>query len=359
MCATSALVAMVARTALRRLAQERFADRVRLVAVGGRGGLGAVAFESRFGSPNKRRPAGGSGGRGGDVVVVARSAVDALDPRRTRVAGGRGGDGGPSLRRGRDAAATEVSVPRGTVATVGGESVDLFVDGASLLAARGGRGGWGNGVGGRRRAAGGAEFGHAAADDGEEALVDLELKILADVALVGLPNAGKSSLLRALSNADIKVAAYAFTTLAPQLGVVNFAAAATGDADAVRVLDVPGLVEDAHAGRGMGGEFLRHVERSAALLHVVDGAAADPAGDFLAIRAELAAYSPAVAAKSYAVVLNKVDVAEDAAAKLDALRAAAGGAGVVSASAVTGAGLPALALDLRALARDSLRALAR
>lgn len=340
---------LLLRRALSSRVDHRFVDTLTLRVRGGRGGLGAVAFAR---SRSRKKPAGGSGGNGGSVSIVASSAVDALDPKVRHVAGARGGDGGPEMRKGVNGAEREVLVPLGTVVTdEAGARTDLLEDGARVLVATGGRGGRGNGVGGSSAA---ALRGHAPAAEGDDRAVDLELKLVADVALVGFPNAGKSSLLRALSNAAPEVAAYAFTTIRPQIGIVAFARGGTGAASRVRLLDVPGLVEGASEGRGMGAEFLRHAERTGALLHVVDGSAADPVAALDAIRAEVAAYSPALAAKPYRVVLNKVDLlgGDAAAASLEALAAACGRGRVSAASAASGAGLPALAAGLRGLLPD-------
>ena len=280
-----------------------FHDRARIHVAAGRGGDGVVSFRREKYVP-KGGPDGGDGGRGGDVVLVADPDLRDLSAftakRRFRAA--RGGHGEGSNRHGADGGSILLRVPVGTqVFDAEGRLVaDLAHAGAELVAAHGGLGGAGNRrfAGPTRQAPRIAEVGQA----GEEADLELRLKLLADAALVGFPNAGKSSLLRRISNAKPKVADYPFTTLAPVLGTVQAA-----DGRQLTVADVPGLLEGASRGVGLGHEFLAHLERARLLLHVVDSTE-DADERFWAIDGELAAYGAGLAERSQIVVLNKIDL---------------------------------------------------
>jgi GTP-binding protein len=284
-----------------------FVDRVVLHVSAGAGGNGCASVHREKFKP-LGGPDGGNGGRGGDVVLVVDPQVTTLldyhrAPHR-RAAAGAPGSGGH--RHGADGEDVVLPVPDGTVARLpDGSSVDLVGAGTRVLIAAGGRGGLGNAAlaSARRKAPGFALLG----EPGEAADVVLELKTVADVGLVGYPSAGKSSLVAALSAARPKIADYPFTTLVPNLGVVD-----AGDLR-YTVADVPGLVEGASEGRGLGHDFLRHVERCAVLVHVVDCATLDPgrdpSSDIEVIEAELAAYG-GLADRRRLVVLHKVDVPE-------------------------------------------------
>ncbi|HEV3407791.1 MAG TPA: GTPase ObgE [Gaiellaceae bacterium] len=311
-----------------------FHDRARIEAKGGRGGDGTVSFRREKYVP-KGGPDGGDGGKGGDVVLLADPGLRDLSIFRAKqhFRAGRGRHGEGSNRRGADGEAIEVAVPVGTQVFDGSGRllVDLAHAGARAVVARGGRGGAGN----RRFASPThqapriAEVGEA----GEEVTLELRLKLLADAALLGFPNAGKSSLLRRLSNAKPKVADYPFTTVAPVLGTVE-----APDGRQLTVVDVPGLLEGASEGVGLGDEFLAHLERARMFLHVIE-ATADPAARFEAIDAELRAYGGGLAERPQIVVLNKVDlVAEPPRFERDDARVAA----VVCTSAVTGEGVEEL-----------------
>ena len=257
-------------------------------------------------------PSGGDGGRGGDVWLVADSSLNTLlhlryNPEHTAERG-RHGEG--SNRSGREGGEAIVRVPVGTQVYDGetGELYcDLSEDGQRWLAARGGRGGFGN-----------AHFAsstnrapryHQEGSPGEERELQLELKLLADVGLVGFPNAGKSTLISTISAAKPKIADYPFTTLEPHLGVVDL-----GDFRTFVVADIPGLIEGAHEGAGLGDRFLRHVERTKLLLHLVDVSSTsgrDPVGDYEVINRELAAYDPQLAERPQFVVATKIDALDD------------------------------------------------
>jgi GTPase len=251
-------------------------------------------------------PDGGDGGRGGDVVVVADSPDTTLSAYRERrkfvAANGRPGEGG--RRTGRDGEPTVLHVPAGTMVHEG-ETVlgDLDRAGATVVVARGGRGGRGNArfATSARQAPRLGELG----ERGERRRIHLELKLIADIGLVGLPNAGKSTLLAALTGAHPKVAAYPFTTLHPNLGVAEL-----GSGRTVVLADVPGLIEGAHRGAGLGIDFLRHLERTRAMIHVVDvSAGAAAARDALrTVESELTAFSATLARRPRVVALNKIDV---------------------------------------------------
>jgi GTP-binding protein len=281
-----------------------FHDRARVVARAGRGGDGALSFRREKHVP-KGGPDGGDGGPGGDVVLVADPDLRDLSALGSKgvYTAGRGGHGRGAGKHGAAGHDVELRVPVGTqVHDEHGELVaDLAHAGARATVARGGRGGRGNRrfATPRRRAPRFAEVGGA----GEEVVLELRLKLLADAALVGLPNAGKSSLLRRISNARPKVADYPFTTLEPMLGTVD-----APDGRQLVVADVPGLIEGAAQGAGLGHEFLAHLERARMLVHVIDAAAGDPAAQFGAIDAELAAYGAGLDALPQLVVLNKVDL---------------------------------------------------
>ena len=225
-----------------------FCDRLRLRARGGRGGRGAVAWDVTNRSRG-RKAAGGSGGTGGDVVVRVAAHKDALDATRRFARADDGTNGGPAMRRGRDGPPCYVDVPPHTAVN----GTVLHRPGEELVVARGTRGSPGNGV-----YRGHGAFGLTASAAPSDVVVDLEMTLAADVALVGAPNAGKSSLLKALSRAEPKVAPYPFTTTHPVIGVVEFSSN-EGELDVVRVLDVPGLLEGAASGKGLGDDFLRHV----------------------------------------------------------------------------------------------------
>ncbi len=289
------------------MAVPTFVDRVVLHVAAGAGGNGCASVHREKFKP-LGGPDGGSGGRGGDVVVVVDAQVTTLldyhrAPHRRASSGGAGmGD----LRNGADGVDVVLPVPDGTVVTLpGGSKLDLVGAGSRVVLARGGRGGLGNAAlaSARRKAPGFALLG----EPGEAFDVVLELKTVADVGLVGFPSAGKSSLVAAISAARPKIADYPFTTLVPNLGVVE-----AGD-DRFTVADVPGLIEGASEGRGLGHAFLRHVERCAAIVHVVDCATLeprrDPASDIDVVEAELAAYG-GLADRPRVVALNKVDVPE-------------------------------------------------
>ena len=288
-----------------------FIDRAKIRVQGGNGGNGVTAFRREKFVP-RGGPSGGDGGRGGDVWIVADSSLNTLLHLRYNPEhiAGRGMHGEGSNRSGRQGDDEIVRVPVGTQVfdTITGEMMrDLAEDGARWLAASGGRGGFGN-----------AHFAsstnrapryHQEGSEGEELELQLELKLLADVGLVGFPNAGKSTLISTISAAKPKIADYPFTTLEPHLGVVD-----AGDFRTFVVADIPGLIEGAHQGSGLGDRFLRHIERTKLLLHLVDVSSSsgrDAVQDYETINHELEAYNADLALRAQIVVATKIDALED------------------------------------------------
>jgi GTP-binding protein len=311
-----------------------FHVRAKLTAVAGRGGDGSIHFRREKYVP-RGGPDGGDGGDGGDVVLFAdlrRRDLSGFRPNQ-KLRGGRGGVGGGRLSNGARGEDAELAVPVGTQVFEGDELVaDLARVGARVVVAKGGSGGRGNKhfAGPSRQTPRFAEVGMP----GEEREIELRLKLLADAALVGLPNAGKSSLLTRLSNARPKVAEYPFTTLSPVLGTVE-----SSDGRQLVLADVPGLIEGASEGVGLGHEFLAHLERARVLVHVIDSSEGDAEERWRTIDAELAAYGAGLDERPQLVVLNKTDLStEPPAFAIEDERIVR----VLRVSAATGAGLDEL-----------------
>ena len=287
-----------------------FVDEVGISAKAGDGGNGVVAFRREKHVP-RGGPAGGDGGRGGDVVVLAdgrlTTLIDYRYKRSCQAAGG--GDGGRNCMKGADGDDLELRVPVGTQVYDGDSDellADLAAEGEKVVVAKGGMGGRGNArfATSARRVPRLAENG----EPGEERRLRLELKLLADVGLIGFPNAGKSALIAQVSAARPKIADYPFTTLVPNLGVVR-----VDEERSFVMADVPGLIEGAHMGAGLGDRFLRHVERTRLLVHVIDISdltGRSPIDDFDVINRELRLYNPELADLPRVVALNKIDIPE-------------------------------------------------
>lgn len=283
-----------------------FFDEAKIQVKSGDGGGGMMHFH-REKYVNRGGPDGGDGGKGGDVILVATPHINTLFTfsRQRYFAAESGKLGGPNNRTGASGNDTLIEVPLGTVvyhAETNETLADLLEPGQQVIVAKGGRGGRGN-----ARFATSTNQAPRLAEKGEPGIardLKLELRLIADVGIVGVPNAGKSTLLSVISNAKPKIAAYPFTTLEPNLGVVI-----VGDRDMV-VADIPGLVEGAHLGIGLGHSFLRHVQRTRVLIHLLDGAADNPLADFNQINAELALFDAQLAQKPQIVVLNKMDLPE-------------------------------------------------
>jgi len=282
-----------------------FYDEVKVYVKGGDGGDGAVAFRREKYVPHGG-PAGGDGGDGGDVVLYVDTHRSTLYhfSKRSHFKAGRGAHGRGSKQRGASGEDVRTAVPPGTMvfdAETGERIGDLTEPGEELVVARGGRGGRGNAsfATATDQAPRVAEHG----EPGEERWLRLELKVLADVGLVGMPNAGKSTLLGATTGANPKIAAYPFTTLQPNLGVVAL------DPETEFVMaDIPGLIEGASEGKGLGHEFLRHIERTRLLVHLLDGLSETPLKDFEAINEELGSFSEDLTEKPQLVAFNKIDM---------------------------------------------------
>ena len=346
------------------MSTDSFIDEATILVASGDGGDGFVSFRREKFAP-RGGPDGGDGGRGGDVVVLGDRNLATLRDQRYRreLRAERGADGGKNNRTGADGADAVMRVPVGTVvrdldAPEHAEPLaDIVGDGQRVVVARGGNGGFGNArfATPTRQTPDFANPGRA----GESRRLQLSLKLLADVGLLGLPNAGKSTLLSRISAARPRVAAYPFTTLVPSLGVVEH------DDRRFVVADVPGLVEGASEGVGLGDRFLRHVERTRVLVHLIDAGSAlleerDARAEYDAIRAEIGAYDPALLERVPLVVLNKIDLVADRAA-LDPLEKELAGEGhqVLRLSGATGEGVPDLvAAILQALDAAEARELA-
>ncbi len=290
---------------------ERFVDRVKIYVRAGKGGDGAVAFLREKYRP-KGGPAGGDGGKGGDVVLVATSSKHTLldFKYKKHFVAENGQPGKGKNMHGKDGEDLIIYVPVGTVvkdAQTGEVICDLVKEGQRCVVAKGGRGGRGNArfATSTNQAPTYAEKG----EPGQERWIILELKLIADVGLIGFPNAGKSTLLSRLTRARPKIADYPFTTLSPNLGVMEL------DWNRRLVIaDIPGLIEDAHKGAGLGHEFLRHIERTKFLAHVIDVSdfrERDPIEAFHAINRELSLYSEELSRKPQVVVANKIDLLSD------------------------------------------------
>ncbi len=284
-----------------------FIDEATIYVRAGKGGDGIVHFRREKYVP-KGGPDGGDGGRGGDVVLVVNPHLNTLATFRhqRRFLAENGGRGGPNNRTGKSGEDLLVEVPPGTVvydADTGELLGDLTEPGQRLVVARGGRGGRGNArfATSRNRAPRMAERG----EPGEERNLRLELRLIADVGLVGVPNAGKSTFLAAVTNARPKIAPYPFTTLVPNLGVAELDETTT-----LVLADIPGLIEGAHQGVGLGHDFLRHIQRTRVLIHLLDGLSDDPVADFAQINTELALFDAQLAEKPQVVAFNKMDLPE-------------------------------------------------
>jgi GTP-binding protein len=286
-----------------------FLDRVSLTLTAGNGGDGAATFRREAHVP-RGGPDGGDGGRGGSVHLVVDVGQTTFGDYRFKhhFKAASGGRGEGSRRHGKAGADLDLPVPPGTVVLAGDGALiaDLVSPGQRVMVARGGKGGLGNThfATATHQAPKHAQKG----EPGEVRSVVLELRLIADVGLVGLPNAGKSTLLGALTAATPRIAAYPFTTLEPNLGVLDLETIDPADHRRVTLADLPGLIEGASAGAGLGHAFLRHVERTRVLVHVVDLAAPDPERDFGIIRDELEARDPRLLDKTTLVVANKLDL---------------------------------------------------
>jgi GTP-binding protein len=325
-----------------------FVDEADIHVAAGHGGAGALSFRREKFIP-RGGPDGGNGGKGGSVYLVADPHRNTLVHFRfsTEFAAKRGGQGEGAMRTGRDADDLVIPVPVGTIVFKHDPLVpdseeqiaDLSKVGQRVLVAQGGRGGLGNAH--FATSTNRAPRKHQPGEDGEGFHLRLRLKLLADVGLVGFPNAGKSTLIARISAAKPKIADYPFTTLTPNLGVVTLS-----DDRSFVVADVPGLIEGAHEGHGLGHQFLRHIERTKVLIHLVDVSGAsgrDPVEDFETIRKELSLYNPELLRKPELIVANKIDAVDDhdRVSRLEA-RAREMSLPFFRISAVTGEGVPAL-----------------
>jgi len=331
-----------------------FFDEAKIYVKAGDGGNGCVSFRREkyvpLGGPN-----GGDGGRGGDVYLAVNPHLNTLIAFKHRVhfKAQRGGHGKGKGQKGRQGDDLSVEVPPGTVVRAADTReliADLTEEGQRALVAKGGQGGRGNAAFATptNQAPRIAERGAP----GQERWLYLELKLIADVGIVGVPNAGKSTLLSVVSAARPKIADYPFTTLQPNLGVV-----ALDDYTSFVMADIPGLIEGAHAGAGLGHEFLRHIERTRMIIHLLDGASAEPLTDYESISEELALFDPELAGKPQLVVLNKMDLPQAQALWPSVKKAMkAQGQRATSMSAVTGEGvkemLGAVAEMLESLPRE-------
>ncbi len=321
-------------------------DSAEIVVRSGDGGRGAVSFRHEkfvpFGGPD-----GGDGGNGGNVVIVADGAVTSLKAfrRKRYFKAARGRDGAGQKKHGRNGEDLVLVVPVGTVVSApagGGLIADLDRPGQPVVVTRGGRGGKGN-----------AQFATPTnqapqiaqpGEVGDEMALTLELRLIADVGLIGYPNAGKSTLLAAVSAARPKVASYPFTTREPVLGVVE-----VGTSSFV-LAEIPGLVKDAHLGKGLGHDFLRHIERTRVLIHLVDGSSESPADDMAQVNTELSLFDPSLIRKPQLVAVNKVDLPQVEARRAEiAASFRAVGINVFFVSAASGHGLARLMEETLAL----------
>ncbi|HET9581474.1 MAG TPA: GTPase ObgE [Gemmatimonadota bacterium] len=326
----------------------QFVDEARISVKAGAGGKGCVSFRREKYVP-RGGPDGGDGGRGGDVLVQADPNLTTLyDYRyRNRYEAGRGGHGSGNNRSGAVGADVRLTVPVGTIvrdAVTGETLADLDQPGRSVVVAKGGRGGRGNAAfaGPTRQTPKFAQPGEA----GEEREIVLELKLIADVGLVGSPNAGKSTLLSRISAARPKIADYPFTTLTPNLGVVSL-----GEGRSFVVADIPGLIEGAAEGKGLGHRFLRHLERTRVLCFLIEVTTPDPAAEYEALKRELAAWSPTLLDRSRVVVWSKRDLG----APPEGISFGDAEA-TVEVSAATGQGLEELVTVLERLVRRTIAA---
>ncbi|KAL6766559.1 OBGE1 [Auxenochlorella protothecoides x Auxenochlorella symbiontica] len=334
-------------------AEVRCFDTATIMVAGGTGGRGCVAFRREKFVP-RGGPSGGNGGKGGDVYLVGDASQNSLLSFRRSVhfRAEHGEPGQGSDMHGQGGKDISVSVPPGTVvwardAAAGDPPLgEVLAPGQRVLIARGGKGGRGNLAfkTARNTAPALAEHG----ERGQETWLRLEMQLVADAGIIGAPNAGKSTLLRVLSAARPKVADYPFTTLTPNLGVCGM------DGRSTVFADVPGLVEGAHAGTGLGHEFLRHCRRCSVLVHVVDGSGPDPCADFLAVRRELELFDPGLAAKPFVLAYNKMDTPASSDYWPDVRAALCEEHGladedVLAVSAAAGTGVPALVRRVRRL----------
>lgn len=284
-----------------------FIDETVIYVRSGKGGDGAIHFRREKYVP-RGGPDGGDGGKGGDVILEVKSSLNTLSSFRhnARYSANDGKPGGGNNKSGKSANALIIHIPPGTVVydDTNREILgDLTQPGQRLTICKGGRGGRGNThfKSSRRQVPRIAEKG----EPGEEKTLRLELKLIADIGIIGVPNAGKSTLLSALTNAQPKIAPYPFTTIEPNLGVAD-----VDDHTTVVLADIPGLIEGAHKGAGLGHDFLRHILRTRILIHLLDGLSSDPLADFNQINVELALFDPNLAQKPQLVVLNKIDQTE-------------------------------------------------
>lgn len=323
-------------------------DAVTIEVAGGDGGHGRVSYHREKFVP-KGGPDGGDGGRGGRVYLRAVDDVYTLEQYRAKkkFKAGNGGDGGPNLRTGAHGADLELVVPAGTVVVDeedGSLIADLREPGDRILVAHGGRGGWGNKrfATATNKTPSFSQKGHA----GEVVTIRLELRLLADVGLIGLPNAGKSTLLAAVSNAKPRIASYPFTTLEPMLGVVQVGW------ERFTLADLPGLVEGASEGYGLGFEFLKHIRRCRVLLHLVDSSSPDPVTDYELIEGELHAYDERLDRVRRVIAVTKADLDPERAAESARVLAAHTGQPVRVISAESGQGTEPLMQELMTLVRE-------
>lgn len=287
-----------------------FTDRVVIDLAAGRGGNGIVAWRREKYIP-KGGPCGGNGGKGGSLILQADTQVYSLEWFRNRriLKAENGRQGGPNRQQGRSGKDLILKVPCGTLvknADTGEILHDFTKDGEEWVICKGGRGGRGNDS--FKSPTNRAPNICTEGQEGQSCSVELELKLIADVGLVGFPNAGKSTLISTLASVKVKIAAYPFTTLRPNLGFIQFE-----DLSRIFIADIPGIIKGAHQNRGLGFEFLRHVERTKLLLFILDSSGIDgrdPSSDFEVLRNELGTYNPKMLERPFLVVLNKIDAEE-------------------------------------------------